>query len=108
MCHPAVNRQAGARHVSGLSARQVGDEAGNLIRIADPLARADASQSRGPIGARGIVTFYRRKIAGPHCTARSPAKAAPRSFGVRSSPKAQCLPRKIDGLLKRGSCTVPG
>src|SRR5260221_1736747 len=37
--HPTVNRQAGARHVAGLSARQVGDETGNLVGIADALQR---------------------------------------------------------------------
>src|SRR6266403_2840095 len=37
--HPTVDRQAGARHVAGLSARQVGHETGNLVGIADALKR---------------------------------------------------------------------
>src|SRR6476620_3132758 len=37
--HPTVDRQAGARHVAGLSARQVGDETGNLVGMADALNR---------------------------------------------------------------------
>src|SRR5258705_10329858 len=96
--HPTVDRQAGARHVAGLSARQVGDETGNLVGIAGALQRDRRRYAvdvvRRHVGerrpwlevfdsdaARSEVDRDSFDLDGPrslgHCVVAKPWKAAP-------------------------------